>query len=213
MRTKLMIVLAVIVMMTAIATVAFCGGPDTAPTGDSLKGVGPVDGVDGKASERWFEYKNVNDIVNIALSEMKFNGLIDDEDGFGPVLRAAKPAVPVFVDSLDKDYPDYYLLNFLSKSKVVAIAIVGVKDGKAEFKECHRFDPQLVFPPVSSDEAKSLALKAGKATAPGQAKLVFQFSAQCPGAVLPAWDLGGGVHVAQTGEVFTDFAPEPKLAN
>lgn len=214
MKTKILITLIVVILVAVAAVTAFSGGEDepTPANNDPRGTVGAAGTSDGSNSTRKFPYKNLGDIVKIAMDEIKYNGLLDDQEGFAPILKGAVVATPVFVQSLDKsEYSDYYMLNFKQQGKVVAVAIVGVDQGKAEFKECHKFDPQLQFPPVNPDEARQLAQRAGKAVGTAQGKLVFKFSAQCPGAVLPAWDFGNKTRIAQNGEVFAEFAPEPKI--
>jgi len=207
MRTILLIGLLALTL-AMFATPAFCGKPaDAAPAATVSE--------DGKASERWFDYKTDNDIVGIALQEMASNALLDDKVGYGKEMKNAYAIAPVFVESLEPDYPSYYMVSFIGKgSKINVLCIVGVKDGKASLLEVYGLNPNIVagvYPPVIESEAKTIAKGSGKAVNDTKGKLVFKFSEECGGPAMPAWDLGNGVRVSQTGKVFADFTPESKI--
>lgn len=197
MKTRLLFAM-MAVLMVASSTVVLAG-----------PGVGAVNSLDGALSIRQFPYKTSADIVQIALQELDYNGVAKDPV-FGPRLLGAIPDVPVFVTSLDTTFPDYYMINLRQNGKVGVVAIVGVKNGMAEFLECHTFTPQDNYPAVGAQAALAIAQNNGLAVN-GTPKLVFKVSAQCGGPAFPAWDLGNGVKVGQDGKVFTDFTPMPTL--
>lgn len=227
MKTRLLLGMLVLACML-IAAPALAGRPADAPA--DAPGVhsaaASVASQDGALSERWFAFKTDRDIVDIARQELVANELVDENVGYGKELKGAYALAPVFVESLDDQYPSYYMVSFMGKGqKISVLCIVGVKDGKATLKEVYGLNPQIttaVYPAVVESEAKAIATKAvaSKALAVGpstalsaasKGKLVFKFSAECGGPAMPAWDFGGGVRVSQTGAAFSDFTPESKI--
>jgi len=128
------------------------------------------------------------DLAGFASEQMNKQNLFQDE------LKGSTPGKIVLVHSLNKNYPDYYLIPFEKNGVPVVVSKITVKGDMAVFSACAALEKtvtSIIKPDL--EEAKKVLADAGYGDS-GNARLVWKPCEQTMSEFMPVWEFSTDVN-------------------
>jgi hypothetical protein len=131
-------------------------------------------------SSSWDNYW-VTDLAGFAREQMNMQNLFTEE------LKGSSPGKPVLVHSLDKHYPDYYLIPFEKNGVPVVVSLITVKDNIVAFGAGAALEKVTSVIMPDFEDAKQ-ALPDNGSGDQWKARLVWKPCEQTMSQFMPVWE-------------------------
>jgi hypothetical protein len=130
------------------------------------------------------------DLAGFARVQMDKQNLFQEE------LKGCIPGKMELVHSLDKKYPDYYLIPFEKNGIPVVVSRITVKDDIAEFSACAALEKVTSIIKPDLDEAKKALSDKGYDNF-DNARLVWKPCEQTMSAFMPVWEFSNDANITR----------------
>lgn len=145
------------------------------------------------------------DIAGFAREQMDKQTLFQSE------LKGSAPGAITYVHSLNKNYPDYYLIPFEKEGIPVVVSKIEIKGDKAVFSACAALEKVTGIINPELDEARKVLADAGYGDF-HNARLVWMPCEQTMSEFMPVWEFSNGAN--ETKYVgYDQFAQTVKVYN
>jgi len=127
------------------------------------------------------------DIADFAMTQMNKQDLLQEE------LKDSTPGKALFVHSLNKKYPDYYLIPFEKNGVPRVVSTIIVKDDMAVFGACAALEDVKSIIKPDLDEAKKVLLDEGYGDQ-WDSRLVWKPCKQTMSVFMPVWEFSNDIN-------------------